>query len=94
MDWNREVSFNKETFVDLNVMILYNNRSNITIYMLYFSLGAGEGPSYGTPTSTASKQVVPTQRGFVFALIILGPALGPALLSPLLALSLKEISDV
>lgn len=51
-------------------------------------LGAGEGPYYGTSTSAASKQVMPTQRGFVFALITLGPALGPALLSPLLALLL------
>src|SRR5579864_8048144 len=48
-------------------------------------LGAGEGPYYGTSTSAASKQIMPTQRGFVFALITLGPALGPALLSPLLA---------
>lgn len=51
-------------------------------------LGAGEGPYYGTSTSTASKQTVPAQRGFVFALITLGPALGPALLSPLLVLLL------
>ena len=29
---------------------------------------------------------MPAQRGFVFALMTLGPALGPALLSPLLAL--------
>src|SRR5262249_14327474 len=51
-------------------------------------LGAGEGPYYGTSISAASKQVVPTQRGFVFALITLCPAFGPALLSPLLALLL------
>lgn len=55
-------------------------------------LGAGEGPYYGTSTNAASKQIVPTQRGFVFALITLGPALGPALLSPLLALLLVAFS--
>lgn len=55
-------------------------------------LGAGEGPYYGTSTHAASRQVVPAQRGFVFALITLGPALGPALLSPLLALVLVTFS--
>jgi ACS family hexuronate transporter-like MFS transporter len=55
-------------------------------------LGAGEGPYYGISTSTASKQTVPAQRGFVFALITLGPALGPALISPLLALMLVVFS--
>lgn len=49
-------------------------------------LGASEGPYYGTSTHAASRQIAPTQRGGVFALITLGPALGPALLSPLLAL--------
>ena len=55
-------------------------------------LGAGEGPYYSISTSTASKQIVPAQRGFVFALITLGPALGPALFSPLLALLLVAFS--
>lgn len=55
-------------------------------------LGAGEGPYYGTSTNAASRQIVPTQRGFVFALITLGPALGPALLSPILALLLVTFS--
>ena len=40
-------------------------------------LGAAEGPYYGTSTNAASRQIVPAQRGFVFALITLGPALGP-----------------
>ena len=51
-------------------------------------LGAGEGPYYGTSTSAASRQIAPTQRGVVFALITLGPALGPALLAPGLSLLL------
>ncbi|HEX7735690.1 MAG TPA: MFS transporter [Ktedonobacteraceae bacterium] len=51
-------------------------------------LGAGEGPYYGTSTTAVSSQTMPAQRGFIFALITLGPALGPALLSPLLAFSL------
>ncbi len=54
-------------------------------------LGAGEGPYYGTSTHAASRQIGPAQRGVVFALITLGPALGPALLSPLLVLLLVTV---
>ena len=55
-------------------------------------LGAGEGPYYGTSTNAADKQIAPAERGFVFALITLGPTLGPALFSPLLALLLVALS--
>jgi ACS family hexuronate transporter-like MFS transporter len=55
-------------------------------------LGAGEGPYYGTSTNAADKQIAPAQRGFVFALITLGPTLGPALFTPLLALLLVALN--
>jgi MFS family permease len=55
-------------------------------------LGAGEGPYYGTSTAAASRQIGPAQRGVVFALITLGPTVGPALFSPLLALLLAAFS--
>ncbi len=77
------------SLVQLAVLVI---TSFLPLVLSRIVLGAGEGPYYGTSTNAASRQIVPAQRGFVFALITLGPALGPALLSPLLALLLVTFS--
>jgi MFS transporter, ACS family, hexuronate transporter len=48
-------------------------------------LGAGEGPSYGTSVTAASKWLPPDRRAFGLGVVTFGSAIGPAVFAPLLA---------
>jgi len=47
-------------------------------------LGAGEGPSYGTSITAASKWVPPDRRALGLGVVTFGSAIGPAVFAPLL----------
>src|SRR6266700_1518371 len=47
-------------------------------------LGAGEGPSYGTSVTAASKWVPPDRRALGLGVVTFGSAIGPAVFAPLL----------
>jgi ACS family hexuronate transporter-like MFS transporter len=47
-------------------------------------LGAGEGPSYGTSVTAASKWVPPDRRAFGLGVVTFGSAIGPAVFAPVL----------
>jgi len=47
-------------------------------------LGAGEGPSYGTSVTAASKWLPPDRRAFGLGVVTFGSAIGPAVFAPLL----------
>src|SRR6266705_6513646 len=47
-------------------------------------LGAGEGPSYGTSVTAASKWLPPDHRAFGLGVVTFGSAIGPAVFAPLL----------
>jgi MFS transporter, ACS family, hexuronate transporter len=47
-------------------------------------LGAGEGPSYGTSVTSASKWLPPDRRAFGLGVVSFGSAIGPAVFAPLL----------
>ncbi len=47
-------------------------------------LGAGEGPSYGTSVTSASKWLPPDRRAFGLGIVTFGGSIGPAVFAPLL----------
>ena len=47
-------------------------------------LGAGEGPSYGTSVTAASKWLPADRRAFGLGVVTFGSAIGPAVFAPLL----------
>jgi ACS family hexuronate transporter-like MFS transporter len=47
-------------------------------------LGAGEGPSYGTSVTSASKWLPPDRRAFGLGVVTFGSSIGPAVFAPLL----------
>ncbi len=47
-------------------------------------LGAGEGPSYGTSVTSASKWLPPDRRAFGLGVVSFGSSIGPAVFAPLL----------
>ncbi len=47
-------------------------------------LGAGEGPSYGTSVTAASKWLPPDRRAFGLGVVTFGSSIGPAIFAPLL----------
>jgi MFS transporter, ACS family, hexuronate transporter len=61
----------------------------LMLVVLRVALGASEGPTYGATLTTAAKRTPASQRLFIFALLTLGSALGPAVLSPLLSLLIQ-----
>src|SRR6266516_2401507 len=48
-------------------------------------LGAGEGPSYGTSVTSASKWLPPDRRAFGLGIVSFGGSIGPAVFAPLLS---------
>jgi MFS transporter, ACS family, hexuronate transporter len=50
------------------------------------ALGAGEGPSFGTSITAASKWVPPDRRALGLGVVTFGSAIGPAVFAPLLTL--------
>lgn len=55
-------------------------------------LGAAEGPSYNLSIHATAKWLSQSQRGFGFALVTIGSALGPALAAPLLIYVIYHVS--
>lgn len=55
-------------------------------------LGAAEGPSYNLSMHATAKWLPQSQRGFGFALVTIGSALGPALAAPLLIYVIYQVS--
>ncbi len=54
-------------------------------------LGAGEGPSYGTSITAASKWVPPNRRALGLGVVTFGSAIGPAVFAPLLTLLIVTV---
>ncbi len=54
-------------------------------------LGVGEGPSYGTSITDASKWVPPDRRALGLGVVTFGSSIGPAVFAPLLTLLIVKV---
>ncbi|HEY6410322.1 MAG TPA: MFS transporter [Ktedonobacteraceae bacterium] len=65
--------------------------SFIALLLTRVALGVGEGPSYGTSVTAASKWLPSERRAFGLGVMTLGSSIGPVVFAPLLTFMIVEV---